>query len=230
MTIVWPLNGVFLSPKFKCLCKVPDEYLDLKLVFSKSRASSLPPHRPYDCSIHLLPETCPPHGRLYSLTPLERLAMEDFFTLRTLWLLGSFIPHPLRLVLSSSLSTRRMDHSNLASTTLASITLQLRTNIHFPLCLGLLQGATVFSKLDLRNHLVRIRDRDEWKTAFNTPTGHYEYLVMPCGLTNAPALFQSLINDILRDIINQYVFVDLDDILIFSRSLPEHVYCKTTLH
>ena len=88
----------------------------------------------------------------------------------------------------------------------------------------LLQGATIFSKLDLRNayHLVRIRQGDEWKTAFNTPSGHYEYQVMPFGLTNAPAVFQALINYVLRDMINLFVFVYLDDILIFSKSRHEH--------
>jgi hypothetical protein len=78
--------------------------------------------------------------------------------------------------------------------------------------------------LDLRNayHLVRIRQGDEWKTAFNTPSGHYEYQVMPFGLTNVPAVFQALINDVLRDMINHFVFVYLDDILIFSKSRHEH--------
>ncbi len=81
----------------------------------------------------------------------------------------------------------------------------------------LLQGAKVFTKLDLRNayHLVRIREGDEWKTAFNTPTGHYEYLVLPFGLTNAPAVFQGMVNSVLGDMINQFVFVYLDDISSF---------------
>lgn len=89
----------------------------------------------------------------------------------------------------------------------------------------ILQEATIFTKLDLRNayHLVRIREGDEWKTAFNTPTGYYEYQVMPFGLVNAPATFQALINDVLREMLNVFVFVYLDDILIFSRTYHEHV-------
>lgn len=88
----------------------------------------------------------------------------------------------------------------------------------------LLQGAKVFSKLDLRNayHLVRIRERDEWKTVFNTPSGHYEYLVMPFGLTNAPAVFQSLVNEVLRDMLNEFVFVYVDGILIFLPDIKSH--------
>jgi len=81
-----------------------------------------------------------------------------------------------------------------------------------------LHQCTVFTKLDLRNayHLVRIREGDEWKTAFNTPLGHFEYLVMPFGLTNAHAIFQSLVNDVLHDLLSRFVFVYLDDILGFS--------------
>ncbi|KAI2665690.1 Transposon Tf2-9 polyprotein [Labeo rohita] len=88
-----------------------------------------------------------------------------------------------------------------------------------------LQGASFFTKLDLCNayHLVHIREGDEWKTAFNTPRGHFEYLVLPFGLSNAPAVFQALVNDVLRDMLDQFIYVYLDDILIFSHSLQEHV-------
>ncbi len=90
----------------------------------------------------------------------------------------------------------------------------------------LLAGAKVFTKLDLRNayHLVRIREGDEWKTAFNTPSGRYEYLVMPFGLTSAPAVFQNLINEVLRDMLNEFVFVYLDDIMILSPDEESHVF------
>ena len=105
---------------------------------------------------------------------------------------------------------------------------QLTVRNRYPLPLidtafDLLQGATV-TKLDLRKayHLVRIREGDEWKIAFNTPTGHWEYLIMPFGLTNAPAVFQAFVNNVLQDMINKFIFVYLDDILIFSQDARSH--------
>ncbi|CAJ0958457.1 unnamed protein product [Ranitomeya imitator] len=87
-----------------------------------------------------------------------------------------------------------------------------------------LRGARVFTKLDLRGayNLIRIREGDEWKTAFNTRDGHYEYLVMPFGLCNAPAVFQDFVNDIFQDMLTTSVVVYLDDILIFSPDIDSH--------
>lgn len=80
---------------------------------------------------------------------------------------------------------------------------------------GPLHKARILSKLDLYNvyHLVQICKGDEWSTAFNTPLGHFKYLVMPFGLTNAPAMFQSLVNDVLRDMLNKFLFIYLGDII-----------------
>ncbi len=74
-----------------------------------------------------------------------------------------------------------------------------------------------FSKLDLR-----IREGDEWKTAFITPAGHYEYRVMPYGLANSPSVFQGYMNKVFRDFLHRFVIVYIDDILIYSRNLAEH--------
>ncbi|KAK3544142.1 hypothetical protein QTP86_002969 [Hemibagrus guttatus] len=71
-------------------------------------------------------------------------------------------------------------------------------------------------------NLVRIREGDEWKAAFHTTHGHYEYLVMPFRLTNAPAVFQSLINEMFQDILGKWVIAYIDDILVYSTSLEEH--------
>lgn len=89
-----------------------------------------------------------------------------------------------------------------------------------------LSGARVFTQLDLRDayHRIRIRAGDEWKTAFRTRYGHFEYQVMPFGLANAPATFQSYINRALSDLLDTCCVVYLDDILIYSRSEEEHVH------
>ncbi|KAK3548972.1 hypothetical protein QTP70_022655 [Hemibagrus guttatus] len=88
-----------------------------------------------------------------------------------------------------------------------------------------LRGARVFTKLDLRSayNLVRIREGDEWKTAFHMTHGHYKYCVMPFGLTNAPAVFQALINEVFRDLLGRGVIAYIDDILVYSTSMEKHV-------
>jgi hypothetical protein len=88
-----------------------------------------------------------------------------------------------------------------------------------------LSHAKVFSKIDLRGayNLLRIKEGEEWKTAFRTFMGMFEYLVMPFGLTNAPASFQHLMNYIFRMLEGRnFVIVFLDDILIFSSDPREH--------
>ncbi|GBG60688.1 hypothetical protein CBR_g12424 [Chara braunii] len=88
-----------------------------------------------------------------------------------------------------------------------------------------LGGAKYFSKLDLTSgyHQISIRPNDRYKTAFKTRYGHFEWVIMPFGLTNAPTTFQSAMTNEFRAMLNRFVLVYLDNILVYSRILEDHL-------
>ena len=153
--------------------KVPREYHDLGEVFRKSRATCLSPHRPYDCVIELQSGATPPRGRIFSLSRPQREAMEKYLS-------ESLAAGIIRLSSSPGFFFVGKKDGNLRPCInyRGINAMTVRNRYLLPLmdtAFELLQGATVFTKLDLRNayHLVRIKEGDEWKTAFNTPTGHW---------------------------------------------------------
>ncbi|KAI4897624.1 hypothetical protein NFI96_008578 [Prochilodus magdalenae] len=213
------------SPEIDTPLTVPSEYSDLAEVFSKSKAASLPPHRPWDCAINLLLGTTPPRGRIYPLSIPESLAMETY--IKEAPDLGYICPSTSPAAAGFFFVKKDgglrpcIDYRGLNAIT-------VKKRLPMPLVTSAIEQvreAKIFTKLDLRSayNLVRIREGDEWKTAFVTNTGHYEYLVMSYGLVNAPSVFQAFVNEVLRDMLNKFVVVYLDDILVYSSNYADHV-------
>ncbi len=221
-----PLQSITLTEQNPDIAGLPTEYADLTEAFSKIKASQLPPHRSSDCSIELLPGTTPPKGRSFPLSQPESKAMKAYIEEE---LTKGFI-RPSTSPASAGFFFVKKKYGGLQPCIdyrgLNDITVKFRYPLPLvPSALEQLRQAKYFTNLDLRcaYNLIRIKDGDEWKTAFSTSTGHYEYLVMPFGLSNSPSVFQSFINDVFRDMLDQWVIVYIDDILIYSNSLKEHL-------
>ena len=204
---------------------VPPEYHDYLDVFSKAEADKLPPHRPFDHHITLQDGKTPPFGPIYSLSEKELGVLREYLdeNLDKGFVVPSESPAaaPILFVKKKDGSLRLcVDYRGLNK-----ITVKNRYPLPLiPELLDRLRKAKVFTKIDLRGayNLLRIAEGDEWKTAFRTRYGLFEYKVMPFGLTNAPASFQHLMNHNFRDMLDDFVIVYLDDILVFSNSIEEH--------
>ncbi|KAI2647117.1 Transposon Tf2-6 polyprotein [Labeo rohita] len=179
---------------------------------------------PSDCAIELLPGTTPPKGRIFPLSQPE--AMKKYIEKE---LSKGFIRPSTSPAAAGFFFVKKKDGTLrpcIDYRGLNDITVKFRYPLPLvPAALEQLRQVKYFTKLDLRAayNLIRIREGNEWKTAFSTSSGHYEYCIMPFGLANSPSVFQSFINDVFRDILDRWVVVYIDDILIYSGSLQEHI-------
>ncbi|KAK3574736.1 hypothetical protein QTP86_017539 [Hemibagrus guttatus] len=168
---------------------IPACYSRFSDVFCPREASKLPPHRPWDCAIDLILGEPVPRGKIYSLSIPEEKAMEEYIKEA---LSQGYICPSTSPAASSFFFMAKKDgglRPCIDYRALNKITIKFRYPLPLvPSVLEHRRGATVFTKLDRRSayNLIRIREGDEWKTAFVTPTGHYKYLVMPYGLVKRP--------------------------------------------
>jgi hypothetical protein len=191
-----------------------------------STPQGLPPKRPFDHSIPLLPGATTFWLRPYRYTPHQKNEIErqiqEMLESGIIQQSSSPFASPVLLVKKKDGEWRLcVDYRRLNAYTVKN---------RFPMPVfdeitDELGGATIFTKLDhmAGYHQIRIQEGEEYKTAFQTHNGHYEYKVMPFGLTGAPATFQDFMNHILSPLLRKCVVVFLDDILVYSDTLEHHV-------
>ena len=208
--------------------EIPECYKDLAKVFSETEPTKLPPHRGHlDHHIRLEDGAKPVYGPIYNLSELELKVLKSYLAekMKMGFIRPSTSPYgsPVLFDKKPNGSLRLcVDYRALNRVTIKNrYPIPLMTEI-----MDRIKGATEFTRLDIRDAFNRLRvaEGDEAKTAFRTRYGHYEYLVMPFGLCNAPATFQAYINNALRDYLDEFCIAYMDDTLVYTKgSHEEHV-------
>ncbi|MBW0574226.1 hypothetical protein O181_113941 [Austropuccinia psidii MF-1] len=210
---------------------VPSAYHQYLDVFSKVKAEKFPPHHTLDHHIEL-------EGSLLPAGVIYSSSKQDSDTLR------AYISENVEkgFIRPSSSSTgapvlfvKNKDGGLCFCVDYRKLNAVTRKN-KYPVppmnkLINVFNVSSIFSKIDSRGtyNLLRIKEGDEHLRCFRTKYGSYEYLVMPFGLFNAPASFHNLVNDIFQDLLDVYVVVYLDDIMVFSKSEEEHITHVSTV-
>jgi len=205
---------------------VPKAFHDFEDVFSKESFDELPDRKPWDHAIELELGAKTSSTKVYPLSPNEQEQLDAFIEEN----LASGRIRPSKSPMAAPVFViKKKDGSLCLVQDYRALNSKTIKNVYpLPLISDLinrLRGARYFTKLDVRwgYNNVRIKEGDEWKAAFRTNRGLFEPLVMFFGLTNSPATFQTMMNDIFQDLISKgVVCVYLDDILIFTETMEEH--------
>ncbi|KAF6527467.1 hypothetical protein HZS61_010511 [Fusarium oxysporum f. sp. conglutinans] len=206
------------------LKNIPEEYRIYEKLFKEELETKVPQHSRWDHEIWLKTDDLP-FQKIYNLNEKELTTLKEYLETElakgNIRISTSSAGFPVMFVPKKNGKLRLVvDYRKLNALTIKDRTpLPLITELK-----DRLQGKQIFTALDLKGayNLIRIKEGDEWKTAFRTKFGLFEYLVMPFGLTNAPATFQRMINNVLRQYLDVFVVCYLDDILIFSDDEEEH--------
>jgi hypothetical protein len=206
---------------------IPPQYLSFRSVFEEETSRALPPFRKWDHAIDLQPDAIPSNNcKVYPLNPEEQKALDAFLAdmLDRGYIRSSQSPFasPFFFVKKKDGKLRPVqDYRQLNALT-------VKNQYPLPLISDIvdkLSSARYFTKFDVRwgYNNIRIKEGDEWKAAFKTNRGMFEPLVMFFGLTNSPATFQTMMNEIFKDLADTgKVFIYMDDILIATPTLEEH--------
>ena len=215
------------------LFNVPSEYHEFANVFSKTKAEILTPHHSYDLKINLEEGAQPPVGPIYSLSASEQEALKEFIEKN---LNTGFIQPTSSLHSTPVLFIKKKNSSLCLCVDFHGLNrISKKNRYSLPLISDLLDSprkAWVYSKIDLCHayYLVCITDSDEWKTAFRTCYGSFEWSVIPFSLTNAPVVFQQFMNNIFSDLLDICVVIYLNNILIYLNNMSKyHWHVKEVL-
>jgi len=208
------------------LARVPGEFRPYQSIMSQEEADALPQHRPYDCKIELKEGSTAPWGPIYPLSEVEQQTLREW--LKDMERTGKikqltspagspilFVPKPHGRGLRLCVDYRALNQITIPNRYPLPLMQELQDRV---------LGAHWFTKMDLKNgfHLIRMRRGDEWKTAFRTRYGLFEFQVMPFGLTNVPSTFQDMMNHVLSDLLDVGVLAYMDDILVYAKTEKEH--------